>query len=315
MKFSATVASSLALCNFFLVDLATAQNIPNIAWGFASSAYQVEGAWNEDGKGLSVWDKWFLDGHSLVRSPGVPSTPAGSPFTTTDHYHRMKSDVKLMKDMGVTIYRFSVSWPRILPNCNGKVNAVGIAFYNSLINELLLAGIQPVLTMYHWDTPQACEDQYGSWSSDNIITDFTNYADVLFQNFGDRVKLWLTLNEPAAYCGRGFGPVNDGWIWPPGKNGPIQAKYDCVGKVAIAHGSVVNLARSKYAKYNMKVSMPLIIAYYIPVDAADAPAANQLTESQGDWLWGPLVTGDYPSYLRTINSTDLKGKFLPNIYS
>lgn len=310
MKLGSVFASSLAFVNL-LADLATAQNIPNIAWGFASSSYQVEGAWNVDDKGPSVWDKWFSDGHSLVRSTGVTSTAAGSPFNTTDHYHRMKSDVALMKDMGVTIYRFSVSWPRILPNCNGQVNPKGIAFYNALIDELLLAGIQPVLTMYHWDTPQACEDQYRSWTSDRIIADFTNYADVLFENYGDRVKLWLTINEPAAYCGRGFGPVNDAWIWPPGHNGPMQAKYDCVGRVSVAHGSVVNLARTKYAKYNMKFSMPLIIAYYIPVDPTDAPGANQHTQSQGDWLWAPLVTGDYPSYLRSFNSPDMEGRYLP----
>jgi beta-glucosidase len=216
-----------------------------------------------------------------------------------------------MKDLGTTIYRFSVSWPRILPNCNGQVNQAGIDFYNSLIDELLRAGIQPILTMYHWDTPQACEDQYRSWSSDRIITDFTNYADILFENFGDRVKLWLTINEPAAYCGRGFGPVGDAWVWPPGHLGSMQAKYDCVGRVTLAHGAVVNLARTKYARYDMKFSMPLIIAYYIPVDTADIPGANELTQSQADWLWAPLVTGDYPSYLRTLNSADLEGRYLP----
>ena len=212
----------------FLISLlfaaANAQNIPSIAWGFASSSYQVEGAWNVDGKGPSVWDKWFEDGNPLVRSPGVTSTAAGSPFNSTDHYHRMKSDVAIMKSLGTTIYRFSVSWSRIFPNCNGQVNQKGIDFYSSMIDELLASGIQPVLTMYHWDTPQACEDQYRSWSNDRIITDFTNYADVLFQNYADRVKLWLTINEPAAYCGRAFGPISDQWIWPPAHNGTYQDK-------------------------------------------------------------------------------------------
>ena len=147
-------------------QVASAQIIPKIAWGFASSNYQVEGAWNVDGKGPSVWDKWFENGaHSLISSPGVTRTAPGSPFNTTDHYHRMKEDVAIMKSLGVTIYRFSVSWPRIFPNCNGKVNQAGIDFYSNLVDELLRSGIQPVLTMYHWDTPQACEDQYGSWSS------------------------------------------------------------------------------------------------------------------------------------------------------
>ena len=278
-KMKLLLTTSAALFQFI-----SSQNIPNIAWGFASSAYQVEGAWNVDGKGPSVWDKWFENGaHSMVSSPGVAQTAAGSPFNTTDHYHRMKEDVGIMKDMGATIYRFSISWPRIFPNCNGNVNQAGIDFYSNLIDELLRSGIQPVLTMYHWDTPQACEDQYGSWSSDQIITDFTAYADVLFQNFGDRVKLWLTINEPAAYCGRAFGPVSDRWVWPPGKNGPIQAKYDCIGRTTLAHAAAVNLARTKYASQNMKFGLPLIIAYYIPVDAADVAGANQHTQSQADW--------------------------------
>lgn len=193
-----------SMISLFLFVSVYAQNIPSMAWGFASSSYQVEGAWNVDGKGPSVWDKWFQDGNPLVRSPGVTAAAAGSPFNTTDHYRRMKSDIAIMKSLGTTIYRFSVSWPRILPNCNGQVNQAGLDFYSSMIDELLSAGIEPVLTMYHWDTPQACEDQYRSWSSDRIITDFTNYADILFQNYGERVKLWLTLNEPAAYCGMCF---------------------------------------------------------------------------------------------------------------
>ena len=292
-------------------QLISAQNIPDIAWGFASSAYQVEGAWNVDGKGPSVWDKWFENGaHSLVRSPDVTQTAAGSPFNTTDHYHRMKEDVGIMRDLGATIYRFSVSWPRIFPNCNGQVNQAGINFYSNLIDELLASGIHPVLTMYHWDTPQACEDQYGSWSSDRIIADFTSYADVLFQNFGSRVKIWLTINEPGAYCGRAFAP-QDAYVWPPGKNGPIQAKYDCVGRMTLAHASVVNLARSKYSNQNMKFGVPHIITYYIPVDTVDVESANQRTLSQADWIWAPLVTGDYPEYLSTIRNDDMNGIYLP----
>jgi beta-glucosidase len=111
--------------------------------------------------------------------------------------------------------------------------------------------------------------------------------------------------------GRAFGPVSDAWIWPPGKNGSLQDKYDCIAKASRAHASVVNLARTKYPNENMKFSMPLIIAYYIPVDPVDTDRANQLTESQADWLWAPLVTGDYPSYLRSINSPDMEGRYLP----
>ncbi|KAI8607104.1 glycoside hydrolase superfamily, partial [Chytriomyces sp. MP71] len=265
--------------------------------------------------GPGVWDHWFNSGHSLVASlgPGNPIAP-GNPFLTADHYDRVDEDIGIMTGLKASMYRFSVSWPRILPNCNGQVNQAGIDFYSNLIDKLLANGIQPVLTMYHWDTPQACEDQYGSLSNRaKFVADFTNYADVLFKNFGSRVKYWLTINEPAAYCGRAFGPISDAWIWPPGKNGPVSAKYECIATVSITHGSVVNLARKSYAQYGMQFSMPLIIQWYIPVTEADTAAANQATLSQGDWLWGPLTTasGAYPDYLKTIVTDDMDGSLLP----
>jgi beta-glucosidase len=221
-----------------------------------------------------------------------------------------------MADLKATSYRFSVSWSRILPHCTGAINQAGVDFYSNLIDLLLENGIQPVLTMYHWDTPQACEDKYptGSWVNPGIIDDFTYYGNVLFQNYGSRVKLWLTLNEPPAYCGRAFGPITDDWIWPPAKNGAIADKYNCVALVSKAHASVVQLARKSYPQYAMKFSVPYIISYYIPVSEADVEGANQLTTSQSDWMWGPLVTGDYPAYMRTIKSKDLDGTALP-IYS
>ncbi|KAI8607210.1 glycoside hydrolase superfamily [Chytriomyces sp. MP71] len=312
------VCRSTALTIASLVSLAYAQGIPDIAWGFASSAYQIEGAWNVDGKGPSVWDTWFKGGNKLIPSniEADPNSPiaAGDPFVTDDHYHRVDEDVAIMSNLKVSMYRFSVSWPRLLPNCSGQVNQAGIEFYSNLIDKLLANGIQPILTMYHWDTPQACQDQYGSLSNrTQFIADFTNYADVLFKNFGSRVKYWLTINEPAAYCGRAFGPKNSAFVWPPGIGGPIPAKYECVATVAITHGAVVNLARKNYSQYNMQFSMPLIIKWYIPVTDADTAAANQATLSQGDWLWGPLTTasGVYPDYLKTIVTDDMDGSLLP----
>ncbi|TPX48519.1 hypothetical protein CcCBS67573_g10199 [Chytriomyces confervae] len=306
----------LAAVALVAATAAVAQNIPSIAWGFASSAYQVEGAWNVDGKGPSVWDHWFLNNHSLVASKGAGNPiAAGDVFKTAGHYDRMKEDVALMASFKSSMYRFSVAWSRIFPQCNGQVNQKGIDFYSRLIDELLNAGIQPVLTMYHWDTPQACEDQYGSLlNRDMFIRDFTSYADVLYANFGSRVKYWLTFNEPAAYCGRGFGPVNDAYIWPPGKNGRESDKYNCIATTSIAHGVVVQLARSKYPQYEMKFSMPLIIAYYIPVAPADVEQANINTLSQGDWLWGSLASadGDYPAYLKTVKTGDMDGSLLPS---
>lgn len=129
----------------------------------------------------------------------------------------MKEDIALLGTLGATAYRFSVSWPRILPDCSGTVNQKGIDFYNDMIDEIIKIGATPILTMFHWDTPQACHDQYGSWMNRKIIQDFTNYADVLFQHFGDRVQYYLTMNEPAAICGWGFASN----FWPPGNISPF----------------------------------------------------------------------------------------------
>ncbi|MGG0153368.1 glycoside hydrolase family 1 protein [Bacillus mycoides] len=151
-------------------------------WGASTSAYQVEGAYNEDGKGLSVQD--------------VKVIPEGtSDFTVcSDHYHHFKEDVKLFSELGLNIYRFSIAWTRILPNGTGEVNEKGITFYSNLIDELLKHDIVPLITMYHFDLPYELEKK-GGWSNRATIDAFVKYCEILFERFGDRVKNWLTINE------------------------------------------------------------------------------------------------------------------------
>jgi 6-phospho-beta-glucosidase len=151
-------------------------------WGASTSAYQVEGAYNEDGKGLSVQDTKEV-------IPGTPDFKVSS-----DHYHHYKEDVALFAEMGFKTYRFSIAWTRIIPNGVGEVNTKGIEFYNNLINELLSYGIEPLVTMYHFDLPDALQKE-GGWSNRKTVDAFVNYAKVLFENFGDKVKYWLTINE------------------------------------------------------------------------------------------------------------------------
>lgn len=156
-------------------------------WGSASAAYQVEGAWNADGKGLSVWDVFTkIPGKTYKGSNGD---------VAVDHYHLYKEDIALMAEMGLKAYRFSVSWPRIYPSGKGELNEAGLHFYDCLINELLSHDIEPVLTLYHWDVPQTLMDEYGAWESRQIIGDFNNYCIALYKRFGDRVKYWVSLNE------------------------------------------------------------------------------------------------------------------------
>lgn len=156
-------------------------------WGSASAAYQVEGGWDADGKGLSVWDLF-------TKIPGKTYKGSNGDIAV-DHYHLYKEDVALMAEMGLKAYRFSVSWPRIYPAGKGKINEAGLLFYDRLIDELVAHNIEPVLTLYHWDVPQALMDAYGAWESRQIIRDFDEYCITLYKRFGDRVKYWVSLNE------------------------------------------------------------------------------------------------------------------------
>jgi 6-phospho-beta-glucosidase len=156
-------------------------------WGASSAAYQVEGACDEDGRGPSVWDIFLKEtDYSYMSATGD---------VASDHYHRYKEDVKLMKELGLKAYRFSVSWSRILPDGTGNINPKGLQFYHHLIDELLANGIEPVLTIYHFDIPWALEKKYRGWLSREIINDFDNYCRILYKEFGHKVKWWLTINE------------------------------------------------------------------------------------------------------------------------
>ena len=152
-------------------------------WGASSAAFQCEGAAHEDGKGLSVMDVRKID-------PSICNFDVAS-----DHYHRYKEDIALMKEMGLKAYRFSIAWTRIFPNGNGEVNQKGVDFYNDLINEIINAGITPIATIYHFEYPQNLIEQYGGWLDRRSIDDYVNYAEFLFRTYGDRVKYWLTINE------------------------------------------------------------------------------------------------------------------------
>jgi beta-glucosidase len=163
----------------------------NFEWGFATASYQIEGAVSEDGRGPCVWDSYT----HLTSS----RTSGANGDIACDHYHRYEEDLDLLVKYGAKAYRFSVSWSRIIPlgGRNDPINEAGIAWYSRLIDELLSRGITPWVTLYHWDLPQALEDRYGGWLNEvEIQKDFERYAKVLYERFGDRVRNWMTLNEP-----------------------------------------------------------------------------------------------------------------------
>ena len=185
----------------------TSSGFPNgFLWGTATSAYQVEGAVTEDGRGPSIWDR-FAHTHGTI-------SDHSNGDTATDHYHRYKEDVQLMKALGAKAYRFSIAWPRVFPEGTGTPNPKGLDFYNRLVDELLANGIEPFATLYHWDLPQALE-QKGGWTNREIIYWFEEYVKVCVQHFGDRVKRWMILNEPMVFTGAGYFLG----IHAPGKKG------------------------------------------------------------------------------------------------
>ena len=174
------------------------KNLPfpaNFLWGAATAAYQIEGAWNEDGKGESIWDRF-------CHTPGK-ITNADTGDVACDHYHRYLEDIALMRQIGLKAYRFSVSWPRVLPTGFGRVNPAGLDFYDRLVDSLLAANIEPFISLYHWDFPQALHDRGGWINRDNLLY-FADYTSLMVKRLGDRVRRWATLNEPDDIAENGY---------------------------------------------------------------------------------------------------------------
>lgn len=253
----------------------------NFLWGSASAAYQVEGAWAEDRKGESIWDRF-------VKIPGK-TFKGTTGEVAVDHYHRYKEDVQLMAEQGLKAYRFSVSWPRIIPDGNGEVNEEGLKFYENLIDELLAHNIEPILTLYHWDLPQALQDQYLGWEGREVIDDFTHYCEVLFKRFNGKVNYWVTLNEQNVFISHGYQAASH----PPNVKDPkrmLQANH---------HANLANAqAIKKFHEMNIEGMIGPSFAYG-PTYAFDADPANQIAaddrEEINAYLWMDIyVYGRYP---------------------
>jgi beta-glucosidase len=253
---------------------------PGFLWGVATSAYQVEGAVSEDGRGPSIWD-------TFSRSPGrVAGGDTGE--VATDHYHRWREDVGLMADLGLTAYRFSIAWPRVQPEGRGRPNPAGLAFYSRLVDGLLEHGIEPWVTLYHWDLPQALQDR-GGWPAREVAGRFADYAEAVFAALADRVRWWTTLNEPwcAAFLGYGSGEH------APGVRDD-QAAVRAAHHLLLAHGQAVRRLRA----INPSARIGVTVDPY-PVSAASERPADQDAARRIDglrnrlWL-DPLLLGRYP---------------------
>jgi len=249
-------------------------------WGAATASYQIEGAWDEDGKGESIWDRF-------CHTPGkVDNGDTGD--VACDHYHRWRDDLTLMKELELKAYRFSVSWPRVLPAGRGKINQAGIDFYSQLVDALLLAGIEPYLTLYHWDLPQSLQDE-GGWPARMVVDAFGEYADIVSRALGDRVKNWITLNEPwvSAFVGYRDGRHAPGHT---DLGEAIAASHHLL----LAHGQAVPIIRNNCP--DAKVGIVLNFSPQVPASPsiADRDEANWMDGSINRWFLDPLVGRGYP---------------------
>jgi beta-glucosidase len=253
-------------------------------WGVSTAAYQIEGAWNEDGKGPSIWD-------TFVHTPGrIRNNDTGD--VACDHYHRWAEDVALMRELGIGAYRFSISWPRVLPAGRGAVNQAGLDFYERLVDGLLGANIQPYVTLYHWDLPQALQDA-GGWPQRETVSAFEQYARVVAERLGDRVRGWITINEPSvvAFLGHFTGEH------APGRQDPFAA-LQAAHHLLLAHGKAVQAIRGT-AKKSAPVGIALALQPAHPASPSDddRQAAARFDALANRWYLEPIFHGRYPHEL------------------
>jgi len=252
---------------------------PDFQWGVSTAAYQIEGAVTEGGRGLSVWDTFSAE-------PGRTAN-GDTGAVACDHYHRYAEDVALMKDLGVDAYRFSFAWPRIQPSGSGPANAEGLAFYDRLVDALLAQGIEPVPTLFHWDTPQALEDA-GGWMRRDIADRFAEYAAILGARFSDRIGRWITINEPMVVTMFGYAAG----AHAPGK----QLSFDAL---PVAHHQLLAHGRAAQALRAAGARSIGIASNHGPTwpasDSEDDRAAAALYDNLVNWMFAdPVILGEYP---------------------
>ncbi len=263
-------------------------------WGAATASYQVEGAAAEDGRAPSVWD-------TFSKLPGTTAMDHNGDVAT-DHYHRYKDDVAMMKALGIKAYRFSISWSRVIPQGIGQVNPAGLDFYKRLTDELLNAGIAPWATLFHWDLPQALEDRFGGWESKDCATAFGDYATLIGRELGDRVKGFFTINEFFCYLDKGYG-ADKGEHFAPGKK-DASAKTLCQARhhAIYAHGLAVQALR---ASCSVPVGLAENTPACVPIreTTEDIAAAREAMREMAGMYLTPVMEGAYhPAYLEDMGA-------------
>ncbi len=264
-------------------------------WGTASASYQIEGSPLADGAGTSIW-------HTFAHQSGT-ITGGDNGDVACDHYRRFRQDVAIMRGLGLGAYRFSIAWPRLFPSGRGAVNTAGLAFYDRLIDALLEVDITPMATLYHWDLPQALEDQ-GGWTCADIAERFADYSDTAFAAFADRVPLWITFNEPAMFTWLGYAIG----AHAPGRSNfgeALRAGHN----VLRAHGLAVERFRQHESAGSIGITVS--VQAHMPADPDDPRDVKAAARSRGfnnEWFVDPIVFGTYP-----VAMCDQFGESLPDI--
>lgn len=253
-------------------------------WGSASAAYQIEGAHDADGKGPSVWDVY-------TKIPGTTFKDTNGDIAV-DHYHRFEEDVKLMHEQGLKAYRFSIAWSRIYPEGSGEINEQGLNFYDKLIDLLLHYNIEPIITVYHWDVPQALMDKYGAWESREIIKDFDRYCRTLFKRYGDRVKYWVTLNEQNIFVGLGYQKA----LHPPGVK-DLKRMYEANHIANLANATVINSFHALVPDGQIGPSFAYSPTYPYDADPKHIIAQENAESLNAHWWMDVYAFGRYPTVI------------------
>ncbi|XP_046748535.1 myrosinase 1-like [Diprion similis] len=257
--------------------------------GIGEASYQTEGAWNISNKGESIWDNfvhnvpWKIDDQS-------------NGDTASDSYYKYKDDVKLIKMLGLDYHRLSISWARVLPNGSAdSINQEGIQYYHNFIDELLANGIEPIVTIYHWDHPQVLEDM-GGWMNESMATWFTEYAEVLYRELGPKVKVFVTINEPQILCFQGYG----GTLIAPGRNlGPAGA-YTCGHNMLKAHAKAYRLYGEKYrSAQNGKLGIISHCSGFLPETEGETLPSETAYQFRCGWISHAIFVGDYPQLMKS----------------
>lgn len=268
--------------------VATMKFPQGFTWGVATSSYQIEGAHDKDGKGPSIWD-------AFCQTPGrIANGDTGN--IACDHFHRFREDVALMASLGIRAYRFSISWPRLLPTGRGAVNENGIRFYNGLIDVLLDHGIEPWVTLYHWDLPLALQLESDGWLNPAIADDFTAYARLCFQSFGDRVTNWITFNEPWVVSILGYGQG----VFAPGRVSTSEP-YTAAHHILRSHAKAVQCYRNEFSHQGGKIGITNNCDWREPCTEKpeDQEAAERALLFYLGWFADPVFkSGDYPEVMR-----------------